>query len=148
MGSNHWLKAMSGVGIACAMLASVSLAQAQGLNGVKGHIDIPEITRTGGGKSNPNGQGFYAGIMDEFGSPDVSPTPGPIPPDRTPPEIDLAGGGFVQGDINGSRTHLFVTATPVGETTGGFQTVGAVPGPATFAPMALLALGLGRRRRA
>lgn len=149
MGSNHWLKAMSGVGVACAMLASVSLAQAEGLNGVKGHIDIPEITRTGGGKSNPSGQGFYAEIIGEFGSPNFGDTPSPVPPDRSPPsEFDSAGGGFVGGDITASRTNLFATAIPVGETAVGYEFVGAVPGPATFAPMALLALGLGRRRRA
>lgn len=148
MGSNHWLKAMSGVGIACAMLASVSTAQAEGLNGVKGHIDIPEITRTGGGKSSPGGQDFYSELIGEFGNPDFGPTPAPIPPDRTPPESDSAGGGFVGGDVTGFRTHLFETAIPVGETADGFVTPGSIPAPGTIVPMALLALGLGRRRRA
>lgn len=145
MGSNHWLKAMSKAGIACAMLASVSVAQADGLNTVKGHIDIPEITRTGGGKSAPGGQDFYAELIGEFGDSGYGPTPAPIPPDRTPPETQ--SGGLVPGDVTGFRTHLFTAPISV-ENTVGFEAVGTVPGPATFAPIALLAFGLGRRRRA
>lgn len=145
MGSNFWLRATSTVGLACAMLGQVSAASAQTSGGVKAHIDIPEIARTGSGNSLPDSGDPFAGLADEFDSPGyVNPTW--VDPDQRAPES--FGGASGPDNVSDSFTRLIVTApqgtaSPIGFDEG----VTGIPGPATLVPLSILALGFGRRRR-
>lgn len=146
MGSNFWLKATSAVGLAVAMLGPVSASSADSLGGVKAHIDIPEIAHSGSGKSNPNGDGRFSGLEDEFGDVIIE-TPVWIDPDERPSMV------VVRDDadpaiLSSSVSRLIVTApqgvlNPIGLDAG----VRSVPGPATLVPLSILAIGFGRRRR-
>lgn len=143
MGSNNWLKIASATALAVSMLGPISAAQAQ-FDGVKGHIDIPEIARTRGGKTVSNPNDAFAGISDEFGDTLIGTPIGVTPDDRIPEPA--TGGSNDPGQVQ-TLSRLFVTApqsvaNPVGLDTD----VRAVPGSGVLAPLALLTLA-GRRRR-
>ncbi|MBL8747287.1 MAG: hypothetical protein JNK58_13140 [Phycisphaerae bacterium] len=145
MGSNNWLRAVSAVGLAVATLGPIPAANADYLDGVKGHIDIPEIARTR--KSIPNVADHFAGIVDEFGSSDV------FDPIMVDPDLRLPGsigsGPSVPDELTATYSRLIVTAPESGATAIGIgETVRGVPGPASAAPLMVLAFGFGRRRRA
>lgn len=154
MGSNAWLRSASGVGLAFLMLGSVSDTYAGGgLDGIKGHIDIPEIARIPGAPGTfDHHQSTIGLLMDDwdFGV-DGWLSNAPLPDDRTtpPPQSSDRVDDPFQGPSLGS---LIVTGPAMGRGDSsigadGLMTSHTVPGPGGVIPLMLGVAALGRRRR-
>lgn len=143
MGSNNWLKIASAAALAVSTLGPISDARAQ-LDGVKGHIDIPEIARKRTGKPSSNPGDVFAGVIDEYGNIIVTPPIGINPDDRLPEPVEGGAGepGNIETLMRSFSNSPVGVLNPVGLDAG----IRTVPAPSVLAPLALLAIA-GRRRR-
>jgi hypothetical protein len=146
MGINLWLKAVGGIGLAAAMLGATPAVNADFFEGVKSHIDIPEIAR-GKGRTNPWNE--HQWLVDDSGFSPTDPIRPPLPPPEEPRAPGTGPGTDGLWDFGGVSVGDLIVDRPGFLTSGsaGLSGVSAVPSPATFAPLAILAVGASRRRR-